>query len=172
VYAAAVILPNDKRIKGLRDSKLLAPAERERLAGVIRATAIAWSVAYADVSEIDAMNILQATLLAMRRALEGLSVVPDEALVDGDRSPSLPCITHAIVRGDRYVASISAASIMAKVTRDARLVELDREFPQYGFAQHKGYATPEHLAALARHGPCPHHRMSFAPCAQTSFAFD
>jgi len=171
VFAAAVILDPARPVPGLRDSKLLSPARREELAGFIRERAIAWAVACAAVEEIDTLNILRATLLAMRRAVEALAVVPAEVLVDGNQCPSLACPVRAIVRGDRDVAAISAASILAKTARDALLVELDRQFPQYGFAQHKGYATPEHLAALGRHGPCAIHRRTFAPVAQADLDF-
>ncbi|HET9046103.1 MAG TPA: ribonuclease HII [Casimicrobiaceae bacterium] len=171
VVAAAVILDPDRRVKGLRDSKVLTEAQRDRLAVEIRGRAIAWAVASADVGEIDTINILQASLLAMRRAIEALAVQPEEALIDGNFCPNVPCRSYAIVKGDRDVPAISAASILAKTARDAMLVELDRVYPLYGFAQHKGYATPEHLFALNRHGPCPAHRRSFAPVAQTSFAF-
>lgn len=166
VVAAAVILDPRWPVAGLRDSKLLAPARREALALVIRERAVAWATGSADVAEIDSLNILHATMLAMRRAVEALPVAPGEALIDGNRCPSLACRTRAIVKGDRDVAAISAASILAKTTRDALLVELDRIYPQYGFAQHKGYCTPEHLAALERHGPCVLHRRSFAPVVQ------
>ncbi len=168
VVAAAVILDPARPIAGLRDSKLLSAARRDELAVVIRARALAWSVAAADVDEIDALNIRQATLLAMRRACEDLDVAPDEAWVDGDRCPALACPARAIVKGDRDVAAISAASILAKTARDALLVELDRVYPAYGFARHKGYGTAEHLAALAALGPCPAHRRSFAPVAQAA----
>jgi ribonuclease HII len=172
VFAAAVILDPGKRIRGLKDSKLLVPERREKLAVEVKKKSIAWAVASCEVEEIDRLNILRATLLAMRRAFEALGVTPIEALVDGDRMPDLgTCPTHPIVKGDRWVPCISAASILAKTSRDALLVELDREYPQYGFAQHKGYATPEHLAALDRHGPCPIHRRSFAPVVQSSFDF-
>ena len=171
VVAAAVILDPARPVRGLRDSKLLSAPARERLAGEIRINAIAWAVASADVSEIDAINILQATLLAMRRAIDALTVRPREALVDGNRCPALPCPARAIVKGDRHVPAISAASILAKTVRDALLLELDREYPVYGFARHKGYATALHLAALHLHGPCPAHRRTFAPVAQISFAF-
>jgi ribonuclease HII len=123
------------------------------------------------VTEIDALNILQATLIAMRRAFEGLALAPDEAWIDGNRCPMLPCFARAIVGGDRDVAAISAASILAKTARDAMLVDLDARYPAYGFARNKGYGTPQHLAALARHGPCPAHRRSFAPVAQAAFDF-
>jgi len=172
VVAAAVILdPRKRKIRGLRDSKIVPPERREQLAAAIRERAIAWAVGSADVDEIDSLNILWATMLAMRRAVEALPVIPHEALIDGDRCPELGCRTFAIVKGDRDIAVISAASIIAKVTRDAMLVELDRLYPQYGFAQHKGYGTPEHLAALDRHGPCAIHRRSFGPVLQTSFNF-
>ena len=171
VVAAAVILDPRRPIAGLRDSKLLSAAARDRLAADIRTHALAWSVALADVAEIDALNILQATLLAMRRAVEGLAVVPAEALIDGNHCPVLAMRARAIVKGDRTVPAISAASILAKTARDALLVELDARYPDYGFAQHKGYGTPLHLAALDRHGPSPAHRRSFAPVAQTMFAF-
>ena len=171
VVAAAVILDPARPIAGLRDSKLLTPGARERLAVEIRANAIAWAVAEADVAEIDALNILQATMLAMQRAVARLAVTPAEAWVDGNRCPELACAARAIVKGDRDVAVISAASILAKTARDALLIGLDHEYPDYGFAQHKGYGTPDHLAALARHGPCPAHRRSFAPVAQSDFRF-
>ncbi|HKP65126.1 MAG TPA: ribonuclease HII [Casimicrobiaceae bacterium] len=171
VVAAAVILDPSRRVRGLRDSKVMTPERREEVAVDIRAKAIAWAVAASDVGEIDAMNILRATLLAMRRAVDGLSIRPVEALVDGDHCPDLGCRAYAIVKGDRDVPAISAASIIAKTTRDAMLVTLDREYPMYGFARHKGYGTPEHLAALDMHGPCPHHRKSFAPVLQASFDF-
>lgn len=171
VVAAAVILDPARPVDGLRDSKLLSPGRRERLAVEIRARSIAWAVAACGVAEIDEINILRATLLAMRRAVEALQVRPVQALVDGDRCPELACPTRAIVRGDRDVAAIAAASILAKTARDAMLIELDREYPMYGFARHKGYGTPEHLAALGFYGPCPAHRRSFAPVAQSSLGF-
>jgi len=171
VYAAAVILDPSRRIRGLRDSKVLAPERREALAHEIRDRALAWAVASADVHEIDTLNILRATLLAMRRAVEALSVLPVEALVDGNQCPTLACPVHAIVKGDRDVASISAASILAKTARDALLVQLHMQYPEYGFAQNKGYGTRDHLAALDRYGPCAIHRRSFAPVAQTSLPF-
>jgi ribonuclease HII len=172
VVAAAVILDPARKIRGLADSKLLTPERREELAIRIRERAIAWATGQADVDEIDTINILRATMLAMRRAVEALSVPPEEALVDGDRCPDLVCRVRAIVKGDRDVKSISAASIIAKTTRDAMLVELDRLYPLYGFAQHKGYATPEHLAALLAHGPCAVHRRSFAPVYQSELELD
>ena len=171
VVAAAVILDPARPIAGLRDSKLLSARQRDRLALEIRANALAWSVGEADVAEIDTLNILQATMLAMRRAFEGLPIAPGEAWIDGNRCPDLACAMRAIVKGDRDVAVISAASILAKTVRDALLVELDGRYPAYGFAHNRGYGTPEHLAALARHGPCPAHRRSFAPVAQSVLGF-
>jgi len=171
VVAAAVILDPARRVRGLRDSKVLTPDEREALAIKIRANAIAWAVGTADVAEIDRLNILRASLLAMRRAVAALAIAPAEALVDGDHCPELACPVYAIVKGDRDIPAISAASIIAKTTRDAMLLELDRVYPDYGFANHKGYATPEHLAALNVYGPCPVHRRTFAPVVQTSFDF-
>jgi len=166
VYAAAVILDPARPIAGLRDSKALSAGQRERLAVEIRACSLAWAVAAADVAEIDALNILQATLVAMRRAVEALAPAPTQALIDGNRVPRLACPARAIIKGDRDVASISAASILAKTARDALLVELHALYPMYGFAQNKGYGTPDHLAALERHGPCPAHRRSFAPVSR------
>jgi ribonuclease HII len=171
VVAAAVILDAARPIVGLRDSKLLSAVARGRLALEIRACALAWAVGEADVAEIDSLNILQATMLAMRRAIEGLSIAPAEAWIDGNRCPVLACATRAIVKGDRDVAIISAASILAKTARDAMLIALDGTYPAYGFGRNKGYGTAEHLAALARHGPCPVHRRSFAPVAQSRFQF-
>jgi ribonuclease HII len=172
VFAAAVILDPGRRIRGLRDSKVLLPERREALAVEIREKSIAWAVASADVGEIDTMNILRATLLAMRRAVEALPVRPIEAIVDGNQCPELPCRAYAIVKGDRDVASISAASILAKTARDALMAQFDATYPGYGFAQNKGYGTPEHLAALDRFGPCAIHRRSFAPVAQIALPFD
>ena len=163
VIAAAVMFDETRPIRGLRDSKRLGPKVRERLADNIRARSLAWSVGRADVMEIDALNILQAALLAMRRAVQGLRCEPDLVLVDGNRLPKLSYPMRAIVGGDRLVAQISAASILAKVTRDQEMRRLDRRYPEYGFAQHKGYPTTGHRAALSRHGPCPAHRRSFAP---------
>jgi ribonuclease HII len=163
VVAAAVILDDLHPINGLRDSKTLGPATRERLAAEVRAKALCCSVAEASVDEIDRLNILQATLLAMRRAVEGLRLVPTRVLVDGNRLPLLRVPAEAIVRGDATVAAISAASIVAKVHRDALLAALHEQHPAYGFAQHKGYPTAEHLAALRVHGACTAHRRSYAP---------
>ncbi|NNE62037.1 MAG: ribonuclease HII [Woeseia sp.] len=168
VVAAAVILQPSRPVAGVADSKKLTAARRVRLAQTIRRDACAWAVAWADAAEIDRLNILQASHLAMRRAISGLGVVPDFVEVDGNRLPSLtfPAITltgSAIIGGDAKVAAISAASILAKVTRDAMMVELDRLYPQYGFAQHKGYPTRAHRESLSRFGPCPQHRRSFKP---------
>jgi ribonuclease HII len=153
-------------IKGLNDSKKLSPKRREKLYDEIRAKALCCSVAQASVEEIDQLNILQATLLAMRRAVEGLRLKPHKVLVDGNRLPVLDVRAEAIVGGDAIVPAISAASILAKVTRDRWCQELDVQFPQYGFAGHKGYGTAEHLAALKAHGACPEHRKTFAPVAK------
>jgi ribonuclease HII len=168
VVASAVILDPRKRIRGIRDSKMIEPQERTELALKIRSSAIAWSVAWADVEEIDNLNILQATYLAMRRALLGLRVRPAHVQIDGDRCPSfvglsLECSFEAIVDGDARRICIGAASILAKTTRDAMMVGLDALYPQYGFAAHKGYSTPEHFAALEKYGPSPIHRRSFEP---------
>ena len=172
VVAAAVILDPARPIRGLADSKLLTPERREVLAIRIRERAIAWATGQADVAEIDTINILHATMLAMRRAVDALPVPPEEALVDGNRCPDLVCRVRAIVNGDRDVKAISAASIIAKTARDAMLREFDKLYPMYGFAQHKGYATPDHLEALDRHGPCPLHRRSFAPVYQAELDLD
>lgn len=166
VVAAAVILDDMNPIKGLNDSKKLSPLRREKLYDEIRAKALCCSVAQASVEEIDQLNILQATMLAMRRAVEGLRLKPHKVLVDGNRLPVLDVLAEAIVRGDATVAAISAASILAKVTRDRWCQELDQRYPQYGFAGHKGYGTAEHLVALRTHGACPEHRKTFAPVAQ------
>lgn len=163
VVAAAVILDELKPIKGLADSKKLTHLQRERLYDLIQGNALCCSVGEASVREIDEMNILQATLLAMRRAVMGLRLPPKLVLVDGNRLPVLDVRAEAIVGGDATVAAISAASIVAKVHRDRWCVELDGRYPHYGFARHKGYGTAQHLEALRAHGPCPEHRMSFAP---------
>ena len=163
VVAAAVILDPRRPIDGLRDSKRLTPARREALAGLIRERALAWALGRAEVEEIDRLNILQATLLAMVRAVAGLAVPPALVLVDGNRCPDLPMPCRALVKGDDRVAAIAAAAILAKVTRDAEMAELDTRHPGYGLAAHKGYPTREHLAALERLGPSPVHRRSFAP---------
>jgi ribonuclease HII len=163
VVAAAVILDEKFPIRGLRDSKVLGPATRDRLAAEVRGKALCCCVAEASVEEIDHLNILQATLLAMRRAVEGLRLMPARVLVDGNQVPRLKLPVEAIVRGDATVAAIAAASIVAKVHRDALLAALHDRHPAYGFAEHKGYPTPEHLAALRVHGACSAHRRSFAP---------
>ncbi|UHL64881.1 ribonuclease HII [Paralcaligenes sp. KSB-10] len=164
VFAAAVILDPERPIHGLADSKTLSAARREQLALTIRNQALAWCIASASVEEIDSLNILQATMLAMRRACEGLAVAPDKALIDGNRLPvGLGCLAEAIVKGDAKVASISAASILAKTARDADCLVLHESYPDYAFDQHKGYGTALHLLRLQEHGPCPAHRRSFAP---------
>lgn len=163
VVAAAVILDESRPVDGLADSKALSPVRREELAILIRERALAWAVAEAEVEEIDRLNILQATLLAMKRAVEGLRVAPNMVLVDGNQLPALTCEAKAIVKGDATVPAISAASILAKVARDRTMVLLDVECPGYGFAKHKGYPTVDHLAALGRLGVSKHHRTSFAP---------
>jgi len=163
VVAAAVILDELKPIKGLDDSKKLSPATRERLFDEIRAKALCCAIAEASVEEIDTLNILQATMLAMRRAVEGLRLKPGKVLVDGNRLPVLRVAAEAIIQGDAKVQAISAASILAKVHRDRLCLLLHEQHPHYGFDEHKGYPTPEHLAALRAHGACSHHRRSFAP---------
>ncbi|MBS0499861.1 MAG: ribonuclease HII [Burkholderiaceae bacterium] len=165
VVAAAVILDPRQPIAGLADSKKLTARRRERLFDAIRAKALCCAVAEASVEEIDRLNILQATLLAMQRAVAGLRLPPAKVLVDGNRLPRLAMRAEAVVGGDARVAAISAASILAKVTRDRWCVEVDAQWPQYGFAAHKGYGTAAHLAALQAHGPCALHRRSFAPVA-------
>jgi ribonuclease HII len=163
VTAAAVMLDPARPIDGLRDSKKLTAAARERLAGAIRERAAAWCVAEASVAEIDQMNILQATMLAMQRAVAGLGRVPDEVMVDGNRCPNWAWRSQAVVKGDDKVAAIAAASILAKTARDQFMCRLHDEYPAYGFAKHMGYGTAAHLAALKAHGACPQHRRSFAP---------
>ena len=165
VVAAAVILDDLKPIPGLADSKTLSARQRERLSEAIHARALCFSVAQASVEEIDQLNILQATLLAMRRAVMGLRLKPHKVLVDGNRLPTLDIMAEAVVQGDRTVQAISAASILAKVARDRWCLEMDAQYPAYGFAAHKGYGTAQHLAALHSHGPTPLHRRSFAPVA-------
>lgn len=166
VVAAAVILDPAQPIAGLNDSKKLSAKVREALAEEIRAKALAWAVAEASAEEIDQINILQATFLAMQRAVAGLSITPLRAVVDGNRCPKLPIPVEAIVKGDGKVAAIAAASILAKTVRDQGMCLLDQEYPHYGFARHMGYPTAAHFAALQAHGPCPAHRRSFAPVAQ------
>jgi ribonuclease HII len=163
VVAAAVILDDRQPIHGLADSKKLSAKRREALFDEIRAKALCCSIAQASVEEIDKLNILQATLLAMRRAVLGLRLPPKLVLVDGNRLPVLEIRSEAIVKGDEKVPCISAASILAKVTRDRWCKQYHVEFPQYGFDQHKGYGTAEHLAALRQHGACPQHRKTFRP---------
>jgi len=166
VVAAAVILDDLQPIKGLADSKVLTAVRREKLYDEIRAKALCFSIALATAEEIDTLNILQATMLAMKRAVEGLRLRPVKVLVDGNRLPTLSVLAEAIVRGDALVPSISAASILAKVYRDRWCEQFHLEYPQYGFAGHKGYCTAEHLAALREHGACPQHRRSFSPVAE------
>ena len=163
VFAAAVILDPARPVQGLADSKLLDPARRGRLAEAIRRDALAWAVASATVAEIDELNILRASLAAMARAVECLGVDPGEVVVDGLHVPGTRWPERAVVKGDRLVPAISAASILAKTARDAEMAELDLRFPGYGFARHKGYPTPEHLAALRSLGPCEIHRRTFGP---------
>ena len=164
VFAAAVILDPARPIAGLADSKVLSEAKRDELAAWIKRDALAWCIASASVDEIDKLNILHATMLAMTRAVEGLPTRPDLAQIDGNRVPKhLPVPGEAIVKGDAKVAAISAASILAKTARDAELVALDARHPQYGFARHKGYPTAEHLAAIERHGVLAEHRKTFGP---------
>jgi ribonuclease HII len=163
VFAAAVILDPAKPIAGLRDSKKLSPIRRDELALIIQRDALAWSIAQCSAAEIDALNILQATMLAMRRAIDGLSVAPTLALIDGNRCPVTAIRTEAIVKGDDKVIEISAASILAKTARDALLLEMHARYPQYAFDQHKGYPTALHLARLKEHGVTPEHRRSYAP---------
>ncbi len=167
VYAAAVILDVNNPIEGLADSKKLSEKKRDFLSAEIKSKALAWGIASCTCQEIDEINILQASLLAMKRAIEAMQaqfgITPHLVQVDGNKCPkiSLPC--EAIVKGDSKVQAISAASILAKVARDAELYELDKQYPQYGFAQHKGYPAPKHLLALQVHGICPQHRLSYAP---------
>ena len=166
VVAAAVILDDCQPIKGLADSKTLTALRREKLFDEIRAKALCCSIAQASVEEIEQLNILQATLLAMRRAVDGLRLRPVKVLVDGNRLPLLDVLAEAIVKGDSLVPSISAASILAKVQRDRWCLEYDLQYPQYGFAKHKGYGTADHLEALRLHGACPQHRKTFRPVAE------
>ena len=163
VYAAAVILNPDQPILGLADSKKLSEKKRDLLSVEIKKNALAWSIASSSVEEIDQINILQASLLAMKRAIENLAIKADLVLVDGNKCPKIQIACEAIVKGDSKVAAISAASILAKTARDAELYELDAIYPQYGFAKHKGYPTEEHLKMLALHGVSPIHRLSYAP---------
>ncbi|MQY50401.1 ribonuclease HII [Rhodocyclus gracilis] len=166
VVAAAVILDPLQPIEGLNDSKKLTARRREALAELIRSRALAWAVAEASVEEIDRLNILQASLLAMQRAVAALSPAPVRALIDGNRCPELPCPAEALIGGDGLSAPIAAASILAKTVRDAGMLDLHRRYPAYGFDRHKGYPTVAHFDALRVHGPCDEHRRSFAPVAQ------
>ncbi|MBT4493226.1 MAG: ribonuclease HII [Gammaproteobacteria bacterium] len=167
VMAAAVILNPFVAIKGLRDSKSLSAKRRDQLDIEIREKAVCFCIARAEVAEIDEINILQASMLAMQRAVAGLDVLPDFVLVDGNRIPDLPVQAEWLIKGDAKYDAIKAASIIAKVARDAEMVELDERYPEYGLAQHKGYPTAAHLEALRQYGPSPIHRMSFAPCRQS-----
>ena len=166
VVAAAVILDDLQTIKGLADSKVLTALRREKLFDEIRAKALCFSIAMASAAEIDEINILQATMLAMKRAVDGLRLKPAKVLIDGNRIPTMTIVAEAIVGGDALVPSISAASILAKVWRDRWCQEIHQAYPQYGFASHKGYGTVEHLTALRAHGACPEHRRSFRPVAE------
>lgn len=163
VFAAAVILPDPipESLKGLADSKKLSAAQREALFDIIKAEALAWAITEASVQEIEELNILEASLLSMRRALQSLKLQPDKALVDGNRDPRLGIPTELIVKGDSKEKCISAASILAKVARDARMMELHAQYPQYGFDKHKGYGTKVHTDAILKHGPSPVHRKLF-----------
>jgi ribonuclease HII len=172
VYAAAVILHPERPIEGLRDSKKLTEAKRDALAPLIKAQAMAWAIAEASEAEIDKINILQASMLAMKRAIEALSVSPTLALIDGNRCPVLKIQAIAIIGGDDKEDAISAASILAKTARDAALVQLHAAYPQYAFDQHKGYGTALHLERLREHGPSPVHRRSFAPVRELLFVKD
>ncbi|MEI7570574.1 MAG: ribonuclease HII [Alcaligenaceae bacterium] len=163
VYAAAVILDPAQPIEGLADSKVLTEKRRDALAPLIQQRALAWCVALASVEEIDQMNILQATLLAMQRAVLGLKIAPQLAWVDGNQAPRLTCRVQTVIKGDALVPAISAASILAKTARDADLMRLHGLYPSYGFNLHKGYGTALHMARLKEFGPCPAHRRSFAP---------
>lgn len=167
VVAAAVILDDARRIRGLADSKVLTPLQRDKLYDQICEKALCCSVAQASVEEIDTLNILHATMLAMKRAVEGLRLKPAKVWVDGNRLPTIDVLAEAVIGGDAKIKSISAASILAKVHRDRLCQTLHDEFPQYGFAAHKGYSTPEHMEALRLHGACRHHRRFFGPVAAT-----
>jgi ribonuclease HII len=163
VFASAVILDPDKPIEGLTDSKKLSPKRRETLAVIIKSQSLAWAVASADVAEIDTLNILQATMLAMQRAVQLLSLRPTLVLVDGNRAPQIPMAVQTVIKGDLTIAAISAASILAKTARDASVMQLHEIYPDYAFDQHKGYGTALHLERLRALGPCAAHRRSFAP---------
>ena len=164
VFAAAVVLPEEYDLPGLTDSKKLSERRRDELAVLIKQQALAWCVAAASVEEIDRLNILHATMLAMRRTVHGLERLPEKVWIDGNRvPPDLGCEAEAVIKGDSKVIQISAASVLAKTARDAEMYALAEHYPQYGFERHKGYGTAEHLAALQRHGALPEHRRSFAP---------
>ena len=163
VVTAAVILDPDHPIEGLNDSKKLSEKKREQLEPLIKQHALAWSLGRAEPEEIDEINILQATLLAMKRAVEGLAIQPEHALVDGNKAPNLSCPVTTVIKGDEKEPAIAAASILAKVARDREMVELDTQFPGYGLAKHKGYPTKQHMTALQDLGVTPIHRRSFAP---------
>ena len=164
VFAAAVVLPDEYDLPGLTDSKKLSERRRDELAVLIKQQALAWCVAAASVEEIDRLNILHATMLAMRRAVHGLERLPEKVWIDGNRvPPDLGCKAEAVIKGDSKIIQISAASVLAKTARDAEMYALAERYPQYGFERHKGYGTAEHLAALQRHGALPKHRRSFAP---------
>lgn len=168
VFAAAVVLNPEQELVGLRDSKKLSPRQRERLSQSIQTSALAWAIGRAEVNEIDELNILQASFCAMHRALEQLSVVVEECLVDGNQDPGLPVRTRLLVGGDAIEPSIMAASIVAKVARDREMQQLEQRLPGYGFARNKGYGTAAHLQALSSLGPSDQHRMSFAPCRRAA----
>ena len=163
VVVGAVILDINKPIKGLRDSKMLSPKKREFLFSQISQNCLACAIGRAEVFEIDNLNIFQATLLAMQRSIEALSIRPEHILIDGTHCPQIDYSMEAIIGGDKIIPAISAASILAKVIRDREMVEFDKIYPEYGFASHKGYGTKQHLLALQKHGPTPIHRCSFAP---------
>ena len=171
VFAACVILDPARPVSGLADSKTLSEDKRNKLTLAIKANSIAWAIGFASVREIDRVNILQASLLAMKRAVENLSLLPTRVLVDGNHSPRLKCPVTAIVRGDSLIPEISAASILAKTARDAEMVALHKRFPHYGFDRHKGYSTEQHIAALRIHGISEVHRRSFAPVRESMAAF-
>ena len=164
VFAAAVVLPDEYNLPGLTDSKKLSERRRDELAVLIKQQALAWCVAAASVKEIDRLNILHATMLAMLRAVHGLERLPEKVWIDGNRvPPDLGCEAEAVIKGDSKIIQISAASVLAKTARDAEMYALAERYPQYGFERHKGYGTAEHLAALQRHGALPEHRCNFAP---------
>lgn len=172
VFAAAVILPASHTLVGLKDSKQLSAAQRQRMAPLIQHCAVAWALGAASVAEIDQLNILQATLLAMRRAVAALAVKPQLCRVDGNQNPGFAIATEVVIGGDALHAEIMAASILAKVARDAEMQRLDAEYPGYGLAQHKGYGTQQHLGALRALGASAVHRMSFAPCSQAAIQWE